>query len=1032
MKTKVKILSFLLAVLLFALSVPVTPVGAVTSSTDDTETYTKPKVVSVLFDNSGSMTGDKWHNARYALETMIAALGERDTLIITPMNVGNNPNDGTVTIVVEPGSNRTEKIKEIFNTDTQSFLAKEFPSNGRTPASSIDAARQQLVKKEYGMKTTADVKVGEVIPNDYFLVVLTDGVFDNPVTGTTNTLLDTPAELVPYFKGAEIPTYASFQTLYIAFAENEEEVIKDGAVVDMSKSSIEKDPDFTSYLAIGADGIGVVMKEVANRITGKCAWEIDVDKNSKTIHIPLDGAPSSLRTVTVLTTNTDARYKSVTYGSKIPEVAQNVEFGLPYGMPDTAMKGGFCTVFSLGEDESFSGGELVVTLDQAPGDGAVISVLLEPALILEPVITHDGVEMSAIEINNSLYTNDKVCVSYRLARQEEPSTAILPTEIDTEFDFATDLSITHNAEAVNDKQEVTLAKGENVFNISLSFFDGTYTLYTSLTCKVLDSDGDFKLVFGPVDEKSETLFELPATVYYEGKLVTDLTGYEYGFSAFKEDGSKYPLPVRENGGVITLTLDVSSIKGQYGTFKITGAVYSPDGHYCDGQTTIGYYPEGMQFITVAPDNDEHIIEKTLYGITKNDKDAFAFAFGATDETGTFLPISFDVSNLSYTLKVGGVDVTDSDAVRTEGNLLYFTPNAEALGELAEKVGDYAVVLEGSFTRGNKPAETMRAEAKLVLTPTAFKLIPTQATGSVDRFRLKGNQSSVYFLVERDGVLLSKEELESVPLNEVFRIHHGSYRTFLSPVRTKATVEEYGDDGAIRVRVCAGHFEPLRGLVTSMLVFGSKLDISATYEDASAVGTIPLKAPNIFSYIWRILLILYIIQLIILALTFKKVKRIPQGVYVRVPLLDPGVDGCDLKGKVIVIKALGWKDYLIFKRLLPFVGLCFWKKNITTSEGVLKYHQNAGVCVDGGLKCLEGEMKPGGSIVSGTLKSKGWSALKPGASFALNKVMLPTVKVIVTPKAAKANIDQPLSGVRGLVVKNKFYLFVSARSVGKKK
>jgi len=237
---------------------------------------------------------------------------------------------------------------------------------------------------------------------------------------------------------------------------------------------------------------------------------------------------------------------------------------------------------------------------------------------------------------------------------------------------------------------------------------------------------------------------------------------------------------------------------------------------------------------------------------------------------------------------------------------------------------------------------------------------------------------------------------------------------------------------LTVKPRAGQFFLLRGLVTSMLVFGDHLDIDVHYGDVSAVGVMPLVDAGIFAYIWRILVILYIIQLIILALTFGKVKRIPQGVFVRVPILDYEKEESELKGKVIVIKRLGLREYLILKRLIPFLGLCFWTKDINTTEGTLKYHQNAGVCVVAGIKCMEGELKPNGLIVSTTLKNKGWSQLRPGASFNFNKISLSGVLVKITQKTSKANIDQPLTGTRGLILKNKFYLFVSARSVGKTK
>ena len=91
MKTKIRILSFALAMILFA---AVLPIGSV-SAADGETSYTKNKVVSVLFDNSGSMLeNDRWSYAKYALQTLMATLGTNDTLIITADH-GCDPTDNS-------------------------------------------------------------------------------------------------------------------------------------------------------------------------------------------------------------------------------------------------------------------------------------------------------------------------------------------------------------------------------------------------------------------------------------------------------------------------------------------------------------------------------------------------------------------------------------------------------------------------------------------------------------------------------------------------------------------------------------------------------------------------------------------------------------------------------------------------------------------------------------------------------------------------------------------------------------------------
>ena len=95
MKIKFGFLSLLFAVML---CLPMLLIGSVSASDgtglNQQTSYTKNKVVSVLFDNSGSMTevnGQdvyRWEYAKYALQTLMTTLGKNDTLIITPMNSG--------------------------------------------------------------------------------------------------------------------------------------------------------------------------------------------------------------------------------------------------------------------------------------------------------------------------------------------------------------------------------------------------------------------------------------------------------------------------------------------------------------------------------------------------------------------------------------------------------------------------------------------------------------------------------------------------------------------------------------------------------------------------------------------------------------------------------------------------------------------------------------------------------------------------------------------------------------------------------
>ena len=1001
MKIKLRLLSLLLAAILL---LPMLPIGSVAAA--DTQTsYTKNKVVSVLFDNSGSMAAEnRWEYARYALQTLMATLSENDTLIITPMNDKYDYaiDDYLDSACFEVNLKAPDREAEINRVMTSTILStKADKLNAGTPPGSIAVAVDQLVER-YGMKETTAISADEKSENEYFLVVLTDGEFKD---------CSTPDDAALYFKD-DLSKYAFFQSIYIGFTAD----AFDLGTVDFLKDKA----NFASFKAADSNAIGGVMKDVANRITGRYVFE-NASVSGNTVRIPLDNVGFGLRSVTVMATNTNARFASATYNGTSIAASHDAHFA---SIAPGLMQDGFTTILSRGANTAFTGGEIVLTLNQAPGAGAAISVLLEPALVLEPVIEVEDLggrkEIDSAYINSQMKTGDSVYIGYRIVEQGTGN-VVDPAKLGG----VSSARVTYDGDTYAPGTEVMLVEGKREIAVAVSMLGDKYSLYASIPCVVLNDPTSFRVEYSEIEVKDKTTFETTFTVYDNNVAVTagELNGFDVTVLLMDEDGkSGTPMSaVRKNSdGTFTVTLDTAG--KEYGTYTVRAQIKDKDKNLRTVDVPIGYYPEGLALVNLGTDT----LSKTLYGILQN-TDGFRFALTAGKDAEK-VDLPFENALLSYKLTVGGVDVTEHAEI--SGNTLTFVPTPEALGELASKTGEYEVVLTATF-KGLK-TETVECKNKLTLTPTVFEVVPLTPTGAVDRFALKKNANTISFKVLRDGVALPLEELQAALDDGTLYINHDAYRSFLSPVRVDFEITTVGDEAVLTVKPRAGQFFLLRGLVTSMLVFGDHLDIDVHYGDVNAVGAVPLVDAGIFAYIWRILVILYIIQLIILALTFGKVKRIPQGVFVRVPILDYEKEESELKGKVIVIKRLGLREYLILKRLIPFLGLCFWTKDINTTEGTLKYHQNAGVCVVAGIKCMEGELKPNGLIVSTTLKNKGWSQLRPGASFNFNKISLSGVLVKITQKTSKANIDQPLTGTRGLILKNKFYLFVSARSVGKTK
>ena len=914
MKIKVRLLAFLLAATLLALTLPM---GVVSAESRETS-YTKNKVVSVLFDNSGSMKSDtvngvyntevfRWEYAKYALQTLMTTLGKNDTLIITPMNSGRQAVSSTSQGVVVnlAAENREAEINRVM---TQTFLANS-PQN-TTPQSSIQVAVQQLVNR--GMKETANISADEKSQSDYVLVVLTDGVFDGCANlSGDQAKIDKAAE---YFK-ADLDKYASFQSIYIGF---------DTSALDLNlASSLQGKTNFTAYKAPDTASIGGVMQDVANRITGRYPLTLSADKNSTTLRIPLSDVGFSLRTVTLMITDTNARFKSATYNGASVSVAQNAAFDTTVN----GMKGGFTTVLSK-DGGTFSGGEIVLTLDEAPGANAVISVLLEPALTLQPVIeceTPTGRKrVDATYINANLKKGDFVYPSFEIVEQGTGK-VIDPSDIGG----TTTARVTYNTKTYEVGDPVALATGKKEIGISVSMMNGLYNLYTSFPCVVLENPDYFRVDPTSVRALGNNLYEAVFTVYNNNQPVTTLSGLNAYFptvSVTDKNGATYTRYTENKNSNGTLTVLIDANGEEYGTFTVNVSVRDADGNSRAKSVAVGHYPTGLKLESTGADT----ISKTFHSILTN-KEAFTFVLTAQDTE-----IPFENALTTYTLKIGNIDVTSKATVN--GNVLTFVPTAETLGALASQAGEYTVKLDVVF-RG-ATTEEKSAEAKFALTPTVFKVEAINPTTTVDRFALKDNQSSVYFLVLRDGIALPAEELQAAIDSGAFEAKL-SYNTFLAPVDYEITVESYQGSPAIRVRICEGQFFLLRALVTSMLLF-SDIGVSATFDGIAAEGTAPIGPLNIISYIWRILLILYIIQLIILAVRFKSVKRVPKGTLVKLTLEGEGDEKRVTKGEMV--KHVRVMDTLLLVRLLPFIGLVFREKVVKTNDNFVQCLRSNGAGV----------------------------------------------------------------------------------------
>lgn len=122
-----------------------------------TNNVVNKKIVSLVFDNSGSMSGTKAEYANYALQSMISMLDKNDELNIVKMST---PYDKDVMDISTKASKQSSII-----------TVSEINSTSGTPFQAVDTARDWLIERKNTIASGAE----------YWYIIITDGQFDRSV-----------------------------------------------------------------------------------------------------------------------------------------------------------------------------------------------------------------------------------------------------------------------------------------------------------------------------------------------------------------------------------------------------------------------------------------------------------------------------------------------------------------------------------------------------------------------------------------------------------------------------------------------------------------------------------------------------------------------------------------------------------------------------------------------------------------------------------------------------------------------------------
>lgn len=213
------------------------------------------KIISVVYDDSGSMFGNSWVYANYAMQSLAALLNEKDELYITYMSSPET--------VVETDLSDVGKVVSNI---------REWSESGTTPGKTIKTAAKKLQSISEKDAST-----------QFWLVVMTDG----KISGLSKSLQKT----LNSYKGKTMSNSSALNVVYLGMGSKAEKISEDKA------------GGLYSYRSKTDQEIFSAMFEVANLISGRFSATGIKQIDSKTIQF---SSPLPLYSISVLSQSSDA------------------------------------------------------------------------------------------------------------------------------------------------------------------------------------------------------------------------------------------------------------------------------------------------------------------------------------------------------------------------------------------------------------------------------------------------------------------------------------------------------------------------------------------------------------------------------------------------------------------------------------------------------------------------------------------------------------------------------------------------------
>lgn len=347
----------LAAALLVSLLAGILP--AASAATGD-EIRAAKKVISVAYDDSGSMSGNRWVYANYAMQALTALLNEQDSLFLTYMSSPNN----AIQMNLSDIEGAVDDIRD-------------WDHSSGTPVAALDTAFSKLVNTSESDKST-----------QFWLVIMTDG----EISGLSGDL----QQKLNSFKGRKMSNGSTINVVYLAMGD--------------PRLQANDDPNkgLYTFYASDAKSITNVMSDIANLISGRITATNVQQVDDTTIRF---SSALPLYSISVLSQQSSA-YVMKAETTETP-LNLNRNIGLSASDPFREVKTklfGNAAVIDLKDTSGTSAvipaGTYTITFSEAVNLEDLV-VQYEPAIGMKMLITKNGAEVTD---PSTLIVGDKISI----------------------------------------------------------------------------------------------------------------------------------------------------------------------------------------------------------------------------------------------------------------------------------------------------------------------------------------------------------------------------------------------------------------------------------------------------------------------------------------------------------------------------------------------------------------------------------------------------------------------------------------------